>query len=241
MFSTAISVMRSRADQVAEPMCGTTSRFGACHSGSSAGSGSGVVTSSAAPAIWPVCSASRERLAVDDRAARGVDQDRGRLHQREGLGADQVAGARGQRQVDRDEVRAAQQVLEVVLVARLGREHLHAEAGGAARDRLADAAEADDPERRAGDVGAEEAAGIPGVPLAAVRERRRLGDPARRRHQQREGEVGGGLGQCVGRVADRDAARAWRRRRRCCRSRPRSWRSPAASVPPRSAPRRRGR
>ncbi len=47
----------------------------------------------------------------------------------------------------------------MLLVAGLGREHLHAEAGGAAGDRLADAAEADDPERRAGDVGAEEAPG----------------------------------------------------------------------------------
>ena len=39
---------------VAEPMCGTTSRLGASSSGWSAGSGSGSVTSSAAPAISPV-------------------------------------------------------------------------------------------------------------------------------------------------------------------------------------------
>src|SRR5205085_2505901 len=50
-LSTAMSAMRERVRTVAEPMCGTTSRFGARSSGSSAGSGSGSVTSSAAPAI----------------------------------------------------------------------------------------------------------------------------------------------------------------------------------------------
>ena len=46
---TARSVIAARAPFVAEPMCGTTSRLGARSSGSSAGSGSGTVTSSAAP------------------------------------------------------------------------------------------------------------------------------------------------------------------------------------------------
>src|SRR3954447_26268488 len=50
-LATAISVMRWRVRTVAEPMCGTTSRLGARSSGCSAGSGSGSVTSSAAPAI----------------------------------------------------------------------------------------------------------------------------------------------------------------------------------------------
>ena len=45
-------------------------------------------------------------------------------------------------------------------------------------------------------------------------------DAPRRRHQQREAEVGGGLGQHVGRVGDEHAARGAGRRRRCCCSRP---------------------
>ena len=81
-FSTAISAIRSRVRTVAEPTCGTTSRFGASSSGSSAGSGSGSVTSSAAPAISPREQREPQRGLVDDAAARGVDEVRGRLHPR---------------------------------------------------------------------------------------------------------------------------------------------------------------
>src|SRR3954471_13069380 len=55
-FSTASSAMRARVEWVAEPMWGTTRRLGAASSGWSAGSGSGSVTSRAAPAMVPVCS-----------------------------------------------------------------------------------------------------------------------------------------------------------------------------------------
>ena len=53
-FSTAISAILARVRRVAEPRCGTTSRFGASSSGWSPGSGSGSVTSSAAPPIAAV-------------------------------------------------------------------------------------------------------------------------------------------------------------------------------------------
>ena len=85
-------------------------------------------------------------------------------------------------------------------------EHLHAEPLGAPRDRLADAPEADDPERRAGHLGAERAVGLQGDPLPLAHVALALGEPPREREQEREGEVGGRVGQDVGRVADRDAA-----------------------------------
>ena len=49
-----------------------------------------------------------------------------------------------------------------------------------------------------------------------------LGDAPASRHQQREGEVGGRVGQHPRRVADRLPAGPSPRGRRCCRSRPRS-------------------
>ena len=99
---------RARAVVVAEPMCGTTSRFGASSSGSSGGSGSGSVTSSAAPAELPVVQRVGERGLVDDRAARRVDEDRRRLHARERGGVDQVARGGGERHVERDDVGAVE-------------------------------------------------------------------------------------------------------------------------------------
>ena len=69
----------------------------------------------------------------------------------------------------------------------------------------------------------------------------RLGQAARGGEQQREGEVGGRVGEHVGRDADGDAALRRRRRGRCCRSRRRSWRSPAGRARRRAGRRRRGR
>jgi hypothetical protein len=85
-------------------------------------------------------------------------------------------------------------------------EHLHSEALGAARDRLADAPEADDPECRAGHLGTERAVGLERDPLPLAHVALALREPPREREQEREGEVGRGVGQDVGRVADRDAA-----------------------------------
>ena len=100
---------------VAEPMCGTTRMLGASSSGSSAGSGSGSVTSSAAAAMVPSCSAVRERGLVDEAAAGGVHEDRGRLHRGERVGVDQVARLGGERGVQRDDVGVAQRCFVVVV------------------------------------------------------------------------------------------------------------------------------
>ena len=154
-------------------MCGTTSRFGACHSGSSGGErlgirhverGAGDLPADAAPPRARTASTIGPR-AVLIRIAR-------RLHQREsarprsGCASPASAGSGSRRSP------SAEQVLEVALVRASRCEHLHPEAGGAPRDRLPDPAEPDDPERRAGDGRAEELPGLPGHPLALWRTRR---------------------------------------------------------------------
>src|SRR5271170_1514682 len=54
----------------------------------------------------------RERLLIDDRTARRIDEIGGRLHQREALGVDQVAGLFRQRTIDGDNVAPPEHVLE---------------------------------------------------------------------------------------------------------------------------------
>jgi hypothetical protein len=81
-------------------------------------------------------------------------------------------------------------------------QHLHREARGSARHGLADATSADQRERRAVHVVAEPASRLPRVPLAAADGLVAGHEVARRGEDQREREVGGGLGQHVGRDAD---------------------------------------
>src|SRR5205807_2207247 len=85
-----------------------------------------------------------------------------------------------------------------------GAQHPHPETLRAVRDRLADPAVADDPERRSVDVGAEVPARLPRAPIALAHRRVGLGELPRRRHQQRERQVSGRVGQHVRGVADRD-------------------------------------
>ena len=210
-------------------------------SGWSAGSGSGSVTSSAAPAIARSCRA-RSSAAGSTIGPRAVLTSSAVGFMRASASASiRWRVSSRERAVERDEVRALEQLLERHAARARAVEDLHPEALGAARDRLADAPEADDPERRAGHLGAERAVGLERDPLALAHVALALGQPPREREQQREREVGGRVGQHVGRVADRDAARASRRRGRRCRCRPRSWRSRAARAPRRAAPRRRCR
>ena len=77
----------------------------------------------------------------------------------------------------------------------------------APRDRLADAAHAEDAEGRAMHVGAGEHVVAPSAPFAAPQEMFALADAPRRGHHQSEAEVGRGLGQHAGRIADQHAAR----------------------------------
>ena len=199
-------------------------------SGSSGGSGSGSVTSSAAPAISPVSSASRSaswstigpravliRIAVGFISASAAASIRWRVPASAGSGS-------------RRSPSGASSVLEAAGSDRASRScsTVHAEPGGAARDRLPDPAEADDPERRAVDVAPEEAGR---APRSATRRRER------RRSPRAAGARPPAAARTRGRRWPRSARRACcrpgsrappPRRRRCCRSRPRSWRSPAA-------------
>ena len=101
----------------------------------------------------PSLERDRERLLVDHRAARGVHEHRGTASSARAGARRSGRASRRERHVQRHDVGARQQVVEVGdppgdagVVARVV-QHLHAEAGGAARDGLADAPEADDAER----------------------------------------------------------------------------------------------
>ena len=181
-LSTARSVIaRPRAWRRASRCAGATSTFGAASSGWSGGSGSGSVTSSAAPAI--VAGVQRGRtsaVGVDQRAAGGVDEDRGRLHPRERVGVDR-GGASAAVSGTWSETKSARAsssrsgVAARLVVMRTSMP----KPGRALRDRAADAARADDAQRRAGDVVAEEARRAPTAPT------RRRGPPARSRGRRR--------------------------------------------------------
>src|SRR6185312_11741738 len=108
--------------------------------------------------------------------------------------------------VKRDEVGPGKQRGEGRAAAARRLENAHAPAGGASRDRLADAPGADDAERRADEIRAEEAVGLPRAPAAVLDRLRTLREAARGGEQQREREVGRGVGEDTGGVADRDAA-----------------------------------
>ena len=127
-----------------------------------------------------------------------------------------------------DEVRPLEQVVERGAVVSAGERDLAAEPLEPAGDGAADAARRrrSRPSRRGG----RGRAGAPAPRCAqspSRTERSPSGEPAGVGEHQRDGEVGGRVGEHVGRVADRDPARGRRRRRRRCRFRPRSWRSRA--------------
>ena len=84
--------------------------------------------------------------------------------------------------------------------------HVHPEARGAARDRLADAAEPDEPERRAVDVLTEVLHDVPARPARVSQVRFGGRRQARRREDEEERQVGRGLVEDPRRVAHRDAA-----------------------------------
>ena len=206
-LSTARSAIAARAVVVAEPMWGTTSRFGASSSGWSGGSGSGSVTSSAGAGERALVQRVGERVLVDDRAARGVDEDRRRLHgararrRRSGGGSRRVSG-----RVERDEVRALERGVEVV--AEVDHDDLHLEPARRAWPRPGRCAR----RRRRPSVAPWTSAPIQpcGSHVRHWPSRRRPGgldDAAGDREHQRPGEVGRRVGEHVGRVADLDAAR----------------------------------
>ena len=115
----------------------------------------------------PLAERREQRVLVDDRAARDIDQDRVGTHARELRGPDQALGRRAQRTGDPDEVGGLEQPVQLVRAAEpVGRRverarpaddrhDPHAERPGADRDRLADVAVADAADGPAGELRAE--------------------------------------------------------------------------------------
>src|SRR5205823_4575359 len=111
-----------------------------------------------------------DRVGVDDRAARGVDEHRRRFHQPDLAPPNDAAAARAQHEVYREDVGAAEQlvlldVLDTLRRRLLGgqvlapRDRLHAKGEPDAGNRAAEAAEPKDAQRFAGDAVAD--AGLP--------------------------------------------------------------------------------
>ena len=159
----------------------------------------------------------RQRLLVDQAAARRVDEDRRARHLRELRRGDHVARRGRQRAVQRDDVARAQHVLERrvqrahaghALVAR--EQHAHAERAPDAGDRLPERAVADDAERRARESADRvvEVAELPGPLPGAVGHRLPVGaDAAPQREDQRERVLGHRVHRVVADVRHDDAAR----------------------------------
>ena len=137
-----------------------TTTLGSPNSGDSV-VGSAANTSSAAPAMRPSRTRVGQRGLVDDAAAGRVDDPQRRLRVREQVGRDQAHRVGRLREVDREEVGLADEVLErgderhaelpgaVGTHVRVEGHELHAERQRALGDEHADAAEADDAERLA--------------------------------------------------------------------------------------------
>ena len=164
--------------------------------------------------------AGEEVVELDQLAAGAVDEAGAVLHLADRRGVDQADRLRRLRHVQRDQVGPAEQVGELVapldpeFAEALGGDELvegqdlHVEALGAGGDELADAAEADHPERLAVELGALE---LGPVPAPGDQRFVRLGDVAEQRQGQRHRVLGGGDRVRLGRVGDDDAAARRRR------------------------------
>src|SRR5215217_1867164 len=151
----------------------------------------------------------QQHVLVDDRAARGVDEDRRPLHQAQLARADEPARAVAQPRVDRQHVRALEQLvarhrLDAGLGGRLRREvlaprdHVHLERLRDARDAPAELPQPEDAERAARQLGADRA-----LPAAVADAPVLLEEVALQRDDQPPCELGGRGRQRRG-PADRD-------------------------------------
>ena len=156
-----------------------------------------------------------QRLLVDDAAAGAVDDARalaasGRVpRRRSGCVVSSVSGVWTVRKSQRGSSGSRSATASMPSWAapvrgeeRIEAEDLHVEAGGAAGDLAADAAQADDAERLAGELGADELAALP---LAGAHAGVGGGDVPGQGHQQGDGVLGGADGVAAGRVHDDDA------------------------------------
>ena len=172
-------------------------------------------TSKAAPATWPEIERRAQRRLVDQTAARAIDDANSLFGLGDVLRGKDVLRLRGQRRVQRDDVRAGEEVVQfdllhpdfhraLVAEKRVIGEHAHLEADAARGDDRSDIAAADDPERLAGDLDAHEAVLLPLARLC-----RRVGgrNLPRQREHQRNGVFGGRDRIAERRIHDDHAAR----------------------------------
>ena len=185
----------------------------------------------------PLAERPRQRVFVDDRAARGVDENRRPLHPRQRALVDQVAGLRASRgtwsETMSDESRAARRARRATGPGRFGCSRpantaVMPNAGALAATALPMRPPPMMPSclpRSSMPSMKSSAQALPGArphqPIA-------LADTPRDAEDQRPRELRDRLGEHVGRVGDDDAARARGRRRRRCRSRRRCSRRPSA-------------
>ena len=188
----------------------------------------------------PVLERDGERLFVDHRAAGGVHQHRGPLHQPESTCVDQAARLVVQRHVQRHDVGARQQVVEVgthpVMPVSVRVWCSTSMPNPAARRATARPMRPYPTIPRVAPC-----TSTPGSRRCGSRSSGRRGGRLRRRSR---GGTPRGRGGTRGRRSSRRAHRACctprcrappRRRRRCCRSPPRRWRRPAAAIAPASS------
>ena len=145
---------------------------------------------------------------IDDRAARGIDEIRAPLHEPDPPGVEQTARFRCQREVDRDDVRFAQQLIQFAPPGpgserclfgepRTPRQHAHPERRGDPGDVPADVAQSEDAERLPMQHGRERR-----HPLAAPDRRIRARDLAHHRHRQADRQLSGAPRKPAGRLGD---------------------------------------
>ena len=151
----AASSAISRIDWVSVPaMCGLRTTLGSPRSGLPGSGGSWLSTSRPAPARWPETRASRRSVSTISPPRDVLIEVRARAHLRQEFAVDHAARGFGQRQVQADDVRGRQQLVErqpvdaVPLVElgvekRVKRDDAHPERQGAEGHRPADPAHAD--------------------------------------------------------------------------------------------------
>src|SRR5262245_31875575 len=133
-----------------------------------------------------------QRRLVDERAARGVDQDHAAFHAGDARGIDDAARLVVEREIERNDIGTRQQGIEVDerhAIVRAWRpvpgDHLHANAACDPRNLAADAAESNDAERLAIELHAFERA-----PMAGAHAAVHAHEPARAGKHQRNGVLG---------------------------------------------------
>ena len=160
MLSTQRSVMAATALMLPPAQCGVSTTFGRSRSRDPAGQGLDLEHVEPGARDPTLGQRLDERALVDEAAARGVDQEGGRLHQRQTLAVDELVGLGAVRRMDRDEIRLAEHIFELDQldpfrrgIGRIGDrivgQHAHLEAPAAPRERPADPAEPDDSDGRA--------------------------------------------------------------------------------------------